>query len=88
MRRFVLGWKQQGHAQRLDAHIVNDADDFAICCQAGHAAEAMAVMRGMMEKLRLTVHERKTRRSSVPEATFTFLGFTFGRHISWKTGRA
>ena len=88
MRRFVLGWKQQGHAQRLDAHIVNYADDFVICCQAGQAEEAMAVMRGMMEKLRLTVNERKTRRCSVPEATFTFLGFTFGRPISWKTGRA
>ena len=28
MRRFLLGWKVQGHEQRLDAHIVNDADDF------------------------------------------------------------
>jgi RNA-directed DNA polymerase len=30
MRRFVLGWKQRGHEQRLEAHIVNDADDFVI----------------------------------------------------------
>src|SRR5271169_6077635 len=33
MRRFVLGWKVLGHAERLNAHIVNYADDFVICCQ-------------------------------------------------------
>jgi RNA-directed DNA polymerase len=29
MRRFVLGWKVKGHENRLDAHIVNYADDCA-----------------------------------------------------------
>ena len=88
MRRFVVGWKQQGHEQRLDAHIVNYADDFVICCKTGKAEEAMSAMREMMGKLKLTVNEKKTRRCSVPEETFTFLGFTFGQQISWKTGRA
>ncbi len=88
MRRFVLGWKQGGHAQRLDAHIVNYADDFVICCKPGRADEAMQVMREMMEKLRLTVNEKKTRQCTIPEEPFTFLGFTFGLHHSWKTGRA
>ena len=87
MRRFVLGWKQQGHEQRLDAHIVNYADDFVICCKSGTADEAMTAMRRMMEKLKLTVNERKTRQCSVPSETFTFLGFTFGPQVSWKTGR-
>ena len=44
MRRFILGWKVLGHEQRLDAHIVNYADDFVICCR-GTADEAMTVMR-------------------------------------------
>jgi RNA-directed DNA polymerase len=88
MRRFVLGWKVCGHERRLDAHIVNYADDFVICCPPGHASEAMAAMRSMMEKLRLTVNEKKTRQCRVPDETFTFLGFTFGRQVSWKTGRA
>ena len=88
MRRFVLGWKVCGHEQRLDAHIVNYADDFVICCRPGKAEEAMQVMRRMMERLRLTVNEKKTRQCSIPEETFTFLGFTFGRQVSWKTGRA
>ena len=88
MRRFVLGWKVGGHERRLDAHIVNYADDFVICCQPGRADQAMRAMREMMERLKLTVNEKKTRQCSLPEGTFTFLGFTFGRQVSWRTGRA
>ena len=88
MRRFVLGWKVCGHQQRLDARIVNYADDFVICCPPGRATEAMTAMRSMMGKLRLTVNEKKTRQCRVPDETFTFLGFTFGSQVSWKTGRA
>lgn len=87
MRRFVLGWKQGGHEQRLEAHIVNYADDFVICCKPGRAVEAMATMRRMMERIKLTVNEQKTRQCSLPSETFTFLGFTFGEQVSWKTGR-
>jgi RNA-directed DNA polymerase len=87
MRRFVLGWKRLGHEQRLDAHIVNYADDFVICCKPGKADAAMQVMRDMMSQLKLTVNEKKTRRCAVPAETFTFLGFTFGPQTSWKTGR-
>ena len=60
MRRFVKGWKTGGHEQRLNARIVNYADDFVICCR-GTADEAMTVMRAMMSKLKLTVNETKTR---------------------------
>jgi RNA-directed DNA polymerase len=45
-------------------------------------------MRDMMAKLKRTVNEKKTRKCSLPEGTFTFLGFTFGQQVSWKTGRA
>jgi len=87
MRRFILGWKVLGHEQRLDAHIVNYADDFVICCR-GAADEAMAAMRGMMSKLRLTVNEQKTRLCRVPEDTFDFLGYTIGRCWSPRTGKS
>ena len=87
MRRFVAGWKQLGHERRLDAHIVNYADDFVILTR-GRAEEAMVTMRAMMAKLKLTVNEAKTRTCSLPAETFTFLGFTFGVQTSWKTGRA
>jgi RNA-directed DNA polymerase len=85
MRRFIVGWKQLGYEQRLQAHIVNYADDFVICTR-GRADEAMAAMRSMMTKLKLTVNEQKTRRCRLPEGTFTFLGYTFGRHYSRQTG--
>lgn len=87
MRRFLLGWKTLGHEQRLNAHIVNYADDFVICCRPGRAAQAMTVMRGMMARLRLTVNEKKTRQCSLPADTFRFLSFTFGSQVSWRTGR-
>jgi len=54
----------------------------------GRAAEALSAMRVMMTKLKLTVNETKTRVSKLPEEKFDFLGYTFGRCYSTKTGRA
>jgi hypothetical protein len=87
MRRFILGWKSLGHQQRLGAKIVNYADDFVICCR-GTSKEAMRVMRDMMARLKLTVNETKTQLCRVPDESFDFLGYTFGRCYSPKTGRA
>jgi group II intron reverse transcriptase/maturase len=87
MRRFVLGWKKLGHEKRFGAYVVNYADDLVICCQ-GRAEEALSKMRAMMTKLKLTVNETKTRVSKLPEERFDFLGYTFGRCYSPKTGRA
>jgi group II intron reverse transcriptase/maturase len=87
MRRFVLGWKTLGHERRLDAHIVNYADDFVICCR-GTAEEAATAMRSMMTRLKLTVNEEKTHICRLPEETFDFLGYTIGRCYSPQTGRA
>jgi RNA-directed DNA polymerase len=86
-RRFVLGWQTLGRVRELDAHLVNYADDFEICCR-GTGEQAMAAMRGMMAKLKLTVNETKTRLCRLPEETFDFLGYTIGRCYSPKTGRA
>jgi len=87
IRRFVVGWKALGHEARLRARIVNYADDFVICCR-GTGAEALAAMRQMMGRLRLTVNEAKTRLRRAPDEPFDFLGYTFGRCWSPKTGRA
>jgi group II intron reverse transcriptase/maturase len=86
MRRFILGWKMQGHEQRFGAKIVNYADDFVICCRH-NAAEALSVMRTMMARLKLTVNETKTRQCRVPDDTFNFLGYTIGQCRSPRTGR-
>jgi group II intron reverse transcriptase/maturase len=87
MRRFVFGWKQLGHERRLKAYVVNYADDMVICCR-GHAEETLVTMRGIMGKLKLTVNETKTRVCKLPEEKFDFLGYSFGRCYSPKTGRA
>jgi hypothetical protein len=87
MRRFVLGWKKLGHERRLKAYIVNYADDLVICCRS-QAEEALAGMRDMMSKLKLTVNDTKTRVCKLPEEKFDFLGYRFGRCYSPKTGRA
>jgi group II intron reverse transcriptase/maturase len=87
MRRFILGWHRRGYAKRFSAQIVNYADDLVICCK-GNAKEAMEAMRKTMEELKLTVNEEKTRVCQAPEEPFDFLGYTFGRCYSPKTGRA
>jgi group II intron reverse transcriptase/maturase len=87
MRRFVLGWKKLGHEKRLQACIVNYADDLVICCR-GKAEAALTTMRRMMTRLKLTVNDTKTRVCKLPEEKFDFLGYTFGRCYSTKTGQA
>src|SRR6266568_5883793 len=87
MRRFVLGWKKLGHEKRLKAYIVNYADDLVICCR-NRAEDALVTMRDIMTKLRLTVNETKTRVCKLPGEKFDFLGYTFGRCYSPKTGRS
>ena len=62
------------------------ATRLVICCR-GTAPEAMAAMREMMHRLKLTVNETKTRLCRVPDESFDFLGYTLGRCYSPKTGR-
>ena len=83
MRRFILGWKTCGHEQRFQAKIVNYADDFVICCR-GQADAAMDAVRSRMRKLKLTINEEKTQIRRLPEESFDFLGYTFGRCYSAK----
>ena len=88
MRRFVLGWKKLGLERSLGTRLVTYADDLVILCRKGNAEEALQRLREIMGKLRLTVNEEKTRICKVPEGEFDFLGYTFGRMYSAKTGKA
>lgn len=87
MRRFVLAWHQLGLDRSLGSCIVTYADDLVILCRRGNAAKAAYWMRRLMTQLKLTVNEEKTRLCRVPEGTFDFLGYTFGRLYSPKTGK-
>jgi RNA-directed DNA polymerase len=88
MRRFVLGWKMFGLERTLGTRLVTYADDLVILCRRGKGEEALQRLREIMGKLRLTVNEEKTRVCKVPEGEFDFLGYTFGRMYSARTGQA
>lgn len=77
-RRFLLAWEGHGHRDRLNAYVVNYADDLVICCEPGNGAAAMAIMRHLMTRLGLTVNEEKTRLVTIPEDTFSFLSYEIG----------
>ncbi len=88
MRRFVLGWKMFGLERALGTRLVTYADDLVILCRRGKGEEALQRLREIMGKLKLTVNEEKTRICKVPEGEFDFLGYTFGRMYSARTGQA
>ena len=85
-RRFLLAWHNHGHRDQLDAHVVNYADDFVICCQPGNAEAALERMAKLMGRLGLEVNTTKTRIARLPEDQFNFLGYTVGR-FHGKDGR-
>jgi group II intron reverse transcriptase/maturase len=88
LRRFVLAWKKLGLERSLGSRIVIYADDLVILCRRGKADEALLRLHEIMGKLKLTVNEQKTRVCKVPEETFDFLGYTFGRLYSARPGQA
>jgi group II intron reverse transcriptase/maturase len=88
MRRFVRGWKMLGLERSLGTRIVTYADDLVILCRKGKAEAALSRLHELMGKLKLTVNEEKTRICRVPEGEFNFLGYSFGRMYSARTGKA
>ena len=85
-RRFLLAWHGHGHRDQLDAHVVNYADDFVICCRPGSAEAALTRTQALMTRLGLEVNTAKTRVARLPEEAFDFLGYTVGRYYG-KDGR-
>ena len=83
MRRFILGWKARGHAQRFCAEIVNYADDLCVLGKAP-AAEILTAVKRLMDGLKLPVNEQKTRCLRCPDKPIEFLGYRIGRSYSPK----
>lgn len=77
MRRFIVGWKHLGFAQRFQSHIVNYADDICILGRAP-ATAMLSVFTRMMDQLKLPVNMQKTRCLRCPEESFEFLGYRIG----------
>jgi RNA-directed DNA polymerase len=78
-RRFALAWQRNTVARKADAHLVNYADDFVLCCRPGNGPMVLAKMRELMGRIGLTVNEEKTRLVGMPKGSFDFLGYTFGQ---------
>ena len=77
-----------GLERALGTRLVTYADDLVILCRRGKAEAALQRLREIMGKLKLTVSEAKTRICTAPEGEFDFLGYTFGRMYSARTGQA
>ena len=82
-RRFVLAWKQFGYEERLNARIVNYADDFVICCKPFTSRRALEAMRRIIEGMGLQVNQEKTHVANLlSKECFDFLGYTIGRFLN------
>ena len=77
-RRFMKAWEEFEFEKKLDAYVVNYADDFVICCGTGQGAKTLAIMERLMGKLGLTINKDKTQLIDVQENSFQFLGYEFG----------
>lgn len=86
MNRMLKGWRQTGREEQFQARIVNYADDFVILSR-GKAAEALGWTRRALERLELTLNEKKTSLRNAERERFDFLGHTFGPHVSRRTGQ-
>jgi len=86
MNRMLKGWRQTGRGEQFRAQIVSYADDFVILSR-GKAKEALGWTRGTLERLGLTLNEKKTSIRNARRERFDFLGYTFGPHYSGRTGR-
>src|SRR5882762_1492759 len=85
MNRFLKYWRMSGQKERLQAQVVNYADDFVILSR-GKAGQALNWTRGVMTKLGLTLNEAKTCIKEARKESFSFLGYTFGPHHYRKDG--
>jgi RNA-directed DNA polymerase len=86
INRMLKGFRQTRRGEQFRAQIVNYADDFVILSR-GKAAEALEWTRGVLERLKLTLNEKKTSIRNARQERFDFLGYTFGPHVNRKTGR-
>jgi len=86
MNRMLKGWRQTKRGEQFRARLVNYADDFVILSR-GKAAASLEWTRGVLERLELTLNEKKTSIRNARVERFDFLGYTFGPHYSMRTGQ-
>ncbi len=80
-------WERHNLQQRLGARIVRYADDIVILCRRNKSDKAMAVLRQVLERLKLTLNEKKTKVVNAHKGSFDFLGFSIQMGESRKSGK-
>ncbi len=85
LNRMLKGWRQTKRGEQFRAQMVTYADDFVILSR-GKAKEALEWTRGVLERLDLTLNEKKTSIRDARRERFDFLGYTFGPHINPRGG--
>jgi len=86
MNRFLKYWRISGAADQLQARVVAYADDLVILSK-GQAAAARDRADRALTRMGLTLNPVKTSLVDARNASFDFLGYTFGPHRYRKDGR-
>lgn len=86
MNRFLRVFVERGKDRAFAARLVNYADDFVILSR-GRAKDALEWTRRVMAAIGLRLNETKTCIRDGRREQFDFLGYTFGRARSRKSGR-
>ena len=87
MHRYIKAFRKHGLEERFGAVLVTYADDFVVLCKRD-AQQALDVTRKWMERIGLKLNEEKTCIRNPYSESFNFLGYTFGKMYSPRTGGA
>ena len=79
-------WERHQMEEKLGARIVRYADDIVVLCRRG-TERPMQMLRRILERLRLTLNEAKTKIVNAYKGTYNFLGFSICMRRSNKTGK-
>ncbi len=79
-------WQRRHLKGKLQAHLVRYADDFVVMCRRD-VQEPLNVVRRVLERLGLSLHEAKTHIVDATQASFNFLGFSSRMNRGMRTGK-
>lgn len=79
-------WKLKKVEERLGARLIRYADDFVVLSR-GHTERVLRGIRRVLEELRISLNEEKTKVVDAREERFDFLGFVIEVKRSQRTGR-
>ncbi len=85
LHRLDKVWEKEKLQKRLGARVVRYADDIVVLCRKGTELP-MKILRQILERMKLTLNETKTRTVDARKGEFSFLGFAIRMTQSRRTG--